>query len=273
MALPAESAAVYLEWVARIASVGIVVRTLEVLANWPALKDGELLGWGGLATSRFTLLRFLQRLQGYPFCALGLFVRVLGAVSVFFLSYGTLGMMVALALLVLTQLYYNHRFEMLSYAAEHLRLTSLCALLFGALPGASERFRCLCLGFIAFQVALAYVGTAKSKLCSSYWRDGTRIIQIFQESAHRFPPLGRFFGAYPRVALLATWAVILLQLIFPVSLLLPPPAFAAVLAGGVLFHGTLAFTMGLHGFFWAFVATYPALYFFHARLAEMLYRG
>lgn len=273
MTLPPESSIGFLEWVARLASVGIVVRTLEVLVNWPFLKNGELLGWGGIATSRFATLRFLQRLQSHPICVLALFARLGAALAVFAVPYGTPQMAVALAVLFLAQLYYNHRFATLSYAAEHLLLICLCALLFASLPGTSETFRGVCLGFIAFQAALAYTGTAKHKLAKSHWRDGTRLIQIFQESAHRFPPLGRFFGAHPRGAMLATWAVILLHLLFPISLVLPTPVFAAVIAGGLLFHGTLAFTMGLHGFFWTFAATYPALYFVHLRLGEMLGRA
>ncbi len=38
------------------------------------------------------------------------------------------------------------------------------------------------------------------------------------------------------------------------------------------FHVTLAFVMGLNGFLWAFVATYPAVIYCNERLGVMLGR-
>lgn len=272
MDLPVE-AADSLAWAVRLASIGIFVRSFEFVVNWRALRDNDLLGWGGVATSRYAIGRFLQRLQGYPFSVLVPLVRGCAAAAALFLPYGTVAMAVILGLLFLAQAYHNHRFATVYSTSEHLLLVCLCALLFGSLPGASKRLQVVCLAFIAFQVLMAYVATARHKVSKAHWRNGSRLIQIFQESAFRFPPLGRFFGRHPVVARISTWAIIALHLGFALCLVLPPAGFWIIIAGGVLFHGTLAFTGGLHGFFWAFVATYPALYYFHALIAARLHAG
>jgi hypothetical protein len=257
----------------RLASIGIVVRSFELAVNWRVLREGDLLGWGGVATSPYAFGRFLQRTQAYPYCLLVMLVRGSVAGWCIWASYGTPTMFALLALLLAAQIYHNQRFATIFAASDHLFLVCLCALLFGSIPGASRGLQVGCLAFIAFQALLAYVVAAKHKLAKPHWRDGSRLTQVFQESAFRFPPLGRFFGGRPVAARIATWSIIVLHLSFPLSLVLPTPVFWLILAGGVLFHGTLAFTAGLHGFFWSFLSTYPALYFFHSWLAAKLYGG
>jgi hypothetical protein len=272
MAFPTEAANT-LSLSTRLASIGIVVRSFELVVSWRYLREANLLGWGGMATSRYSFGRFLQRLQAFPFCVLVPLIRGSIAAACIFVPYGTWAMTAMLALLFLAQIYHNHRFAPIFYAADHLLLVCLCAMCFGSIPEASNGLRVICLAFIAFQVLLAYSVTAKHKLSKPHWRDGSRLIQIFQESAFRFPPLGRFFGRRPTLARIATWAIITLHLSFPLCLVLPTPAFWLIIVGGVLFHGTLAFTAGLHVFFWAFSATYPALYYFHSLIAMRLYAG
>ncbi len=268
---PSTEVADLLALIVRLANIGIAVRSLELVVNWRVLRDSDLLGWGGVATSRSALGRMLQRLQGYPFCVGVPAVRGGAAVAAFFLPYGSLAMTVTLALLLLAQVYHNHRFVIVFAASEHLLLVLLCALFFGSLPSASLQLQVVCLGFIVFQAFVAYAAAAKHKLFTPHWRSGEQLIYVFEGSGFRFPPLGRFFRAHPDLARFATWAIITLHLSFPLGLVLPAPGFWLIIAGGMLFHGTLAVTTGLHGFFWTFVATYPAMYYFHALIAARLY--
>ena len=55
--------------------------------------------------------------------------------------------------------------------------------------------------------------------------------------------------------------IVVTEALFPLVLLVPHSIGLYFLVGGALFHASCAFVMGLNSFFWAFVATYPAIYF------------
>ena len=84
-------------------------------------------------------------------------------------------------------------------------------------------------------------------------------------------PLADWLAVHRTFARNLARSVILLELFFPLCVVLPAPLFFAVLGAGAIFHVSIAISMGLHGFFWSFVATYPAFYFARERLAELLF--
>lgn len=69
------------------------------------------------------------------------------------------------------------------------------------------------------------------------------------------------FTQRPTVAKLAARALIAFECSFPLVLILPDHYSLLLLALGISFHLTAAVLMGLNTFFWAFVATYPAVMF------------
>ena len=124
--------------------------------------------------------------------------------------------------------------------------------------------------FLAFRCMLAYVMAGLDKLKSPLWRDGTRLLQIYRDGNHRFPWIGNLMHRRLVLAAAGAWSVTLLELLFPLCLVLPPAGFWIFIAGGLLFHAMIAFTMGLHGFWWGFTATYPGVYFAHACIVAWL---
>lgn len=246
--------------------VGVLLQSLELIWNWRELPDDRLLGWLPSPTPSSNPLTLLARfLYRYPTCLVVLALRAGAAGACLFLPYGSVLVCCLLGSLFAGQLYFNRRFKFVRANADTMTLVCLGAAFPGSLPSASPSFQAAALLFVAFQASVAYVMTGYDKLVSPLWRDGTRLVQIFRDGNFQFLPVGTFLAHHPRWAVACTWGVIVLELLFPLCVALPPFGFWALLAGGAIFHGAVAFTMRLHGFWWAFTATYPAFYFIHSR--------
>ncbi len=107
------------------------------------------------------------------------------------------------------------------------------------------------------QLTLAYWAAGMTKARLAPWRDGRALhaaLASHSWGAGWAARATRNAGAARALA----WAVFLPELAFPLALLLPAPALAAVLAGFALFHLAIALVMGLNTYPLAFVAAYPA---------------
>lgn len=251
-----------------ISCVGIALQSLELVGNRAHLRDGHLLGWrpsrGGKAGPVQELGRTLLR---YPACLVVLCVRIGAALLAAVSLQAHPAAWLLLPALVLLQLYYNYRFALTRENANAMYLYVLVACAVAAYPGASDSLVAVAFAFLSYHVLLAYFMSGKTKLASPRWRAGDYLTWICQNrAAQLFPGLGDLAGRHPRAVRVATWCVILLQLLFPLSLFLPAPVFWAFLAGGVIFHTAVSLTMGPHAFWWSFVATYPGLIFIHGWL-------
>lgn len=105
---------------------------------------------------------------------------------------------------------------------------------------------------IRMQLLLAYLATGFHKLTGTHWLDGTAMGIVATDSA--FGPA--WMAGYPALSHVATWAVLVFQLTFPVAvwfrvLRLPWMAF------GVLFHLATAIWMDIPEMGLAFIACYP----------------
>ncbi|MGE0491089.1 MAG: hypothetical protein AB7S38_17915 [Vulcanimicrobiota bacterium] len=105
-----------------------------------------------------------------------------------------------------------------------------------------------CLWYVALQCCLSYFVAGIVKLNRANWRNG-RALSAF--TGGRLGP--------PRAARLS-WAVIGFQCAFPLVLLVPELGPVFVL-GAVGFHLANFYFLGLNRFFWAWLATYPALFY------------
>ena len=260
-----------LSLVAQICCAGVMLQSLEVLWNWRELAEGRLLGWPSSRTPASNPAVSLVRTSYQsPGSIVILAWRAGAALACAFLPYGTVPVFWLLASLVVAQMYFNRRFSVLFGNCDTIALVCLSAACAGGLPSATPRLQSAALVFVAFHAALAYVMTGYDKLKSPLWRDGTRLVQILQDGNYRLPPLGDCLARHPLFVAACAWSVILLELLFPLCVTLPPSGFWLFITGGLIFHASVAFTMGLHGFWWSFASAYPAFYFVHACVFSFL---
>lgn len=162
------------------------------------------------------------------------------------------------------QCYFNHRFRLIYQNGDTMFLIGFSAMAVAALDPRDSMLHAAAFAFLAFNVLLAYFMSGLDKLKSTHWRSGSLLVEIFWNHPHRFEPIGRLLTRHRSLAFVGSWSVILLELLFPLCVLMPEPFFYGYLAAGLFFHIAVSFTMGLHGFLWSFASTYPALYYVHA---------
>ncbi|MEY2880970.1 MAG: hypothetical protein RLZZ15_3350 [Verrucomicrobiota bacterium] len=257
--------------VRRLTCVGVLIQSAELLWCRRELRDDGILGWAASVVPTANPLAVLGRWLGqFPGCVYLLTGRALLAAAGLFFADGSGSALVVIGFLCLAQLFFNRRFAVIASEADTMVLVALAAVLAGSLPGTAPALREAALTFLAAHVLIAYGASGVDKAASRRWRSGLQLTVTFLYSLHRLRPLGDWLERHPRAAQAASWGVIALELLFPISVALPPAGFWIFLGSGIVFHATIACTMGLHGFWWAFMAGYPALYFVHSRVAAML---
>lgn len=119
--------------------------------------------------------------------------------------------------------------------------------------------------FIAAQSILSYMVAGIAKLRSVKWRSGQAVFEIMNTRTYGFKSVANKLANAPRfVNIILCWLIIFFEIFFIILLFLEEPWLYIIICCGIIFHLYNAIAMGLNNFFWAFLATYPALLYVHA---------
>lgn len=245
--------------------VGLLISVGEHFFNWKRFKRGPL-SWRVLATGRhLTGLPLVDRAlgfaMGYP-AFLGVLalhgVAVLAMVA--FAVTGTVDLRIQ-ALVVLTLLVMHFRnWYSLEGADQMMAIVAVTLLAYSAVPE-SPLVAGAGLWFLALQTTLSYFSAGLGKLLSSDWRGGQSLLGVLNTQTYGNESLAVVVRRRPQLARWLSWSILGFQCLFPLILILGPPLAFLFVAGGILFHVMNVLVMGLHRFFWAFMASYPAIIF------------
>ena len=148
--------------------------------------------------------------------------------------------------------------------ADRMGLLALwCLTLSRLLP--TPQWREIAFGYLAAQLVLSYFISGWVKLLNRDWRSGRALAQVFRFSAYPVSEALRGWAERPRVLLAMSWAVMLFEVVFPLSLV-SQPTLAAALVVAAAFHLANACLFGLNRFFWTWLAAYPAIFWLQHRL-------
>lgn len=128
-----------------------------------------------------------------------------------------------------------------------------------------EKARELAFGYLGAQLVLSYFVAGWVKLRNPAWRNGEALRQVFAFSAYPVSESLRGWAARPRLLFVMSWAVIVFELAFPLTLVSAPTLMAG-LALAAAFHLANACLFGLNRFFWTWLAVYPAIVWLQQRL-------
>jgi hypothetical protein len=120
-------------------------------------------------------------------------------------------------------------------------------------------------GYLGVQLVLSYFISGGVKIVNPDWRSGRALRDVFQFSAYPVSEALRRWAGRPRVLSAMSWAVILFELAFPLTLL-SRPTLVVGLAIAATFHLANACLFGLNRFFWTWLAMYPAILWLQARV-------
>ncbi len=148
--------------------------------------------------------------------------------------------------------------------ADRMGLLALwCLLAAHLLP--EPKWREIAFGYLGAQLVLSYFISGWVKVVNPDWRSGRALRDVFLFSAYPVAENLRTLAARPRLLFAASWAVMLLELAFPLTLL-AKPALIAALCLTALFHLANACLFGLNRFFWTWISVYPALLWLQGRI-------
>lgn len=142
-----------------------------------------------------------------------------------------------------------------------LLLALTCLLVARLVPAQAE----LALAYLAVQIVLSYFISGWVKLRNADWRSGAALSDVFAVSAYPVSEALRRLALRRRLMRSGSWGVIGFEVAFPAVLVLPG-VLPIALGVAALFHLANAALFGLNRFVWAWVATYPALFWFQGRI-------
>lgn len=123
----------------------------------------------------------------------------------------------------------------------------------------------LSLGYLAVQLILSYFVSGQIKIVNAEWRSGRALADVFAYSAYPVSEDLRVISKRPYFTWAASWAVMVFEVIFPLTFLWSNTlAIALIIAA--CFHLSNAIFFGLNRFFWTWLAAYPALIWLQNRL-------
>jgi uncharacterized membrane protein YphA (DoxX/SURF4 family) len=125
--------------------------------------------------------------------------------------------------------------------------------------------------FIALQSMLAYFTSGVVKLRTRPWKAGDAIRLVLSTENYGCRRMAQWLNHLPNLSKWMCWGVVAFECLFPLVVLAGPRVTLPLLICGAGFHLMIAGTMGLNGFFWSFVATYPAIYKFSSDFQQLLH--
>lgn len=248
-----------------LAAIGVLISTLELTATRSLFAVHGLLSWQVMQThfawtTRLPLARVLSTIfTGRGFTTL-LAVRAFAAAALLLPYRMDITSAVATAAVVSTGLLLCLRSPYGLDGSDQMLTVIMAALFCYEIAPERGLLRVVALWFIAAQACMAYFSSGFAKLLSSEWRTGKAISGVLGTANYGNRVVHSFMVGRPHWCCVAAWTVIVFEITFSVVLFMPShPLRILFLAVGGTFHITTALVMGLNTFFWAFVATYPAV--------------
>lgn len=249
-----------ISWVARLIALAVVLQTIEILMLRASIMDSGVWTWIVLK-QEFTvfpapLQQFFDHALKYSNFICLLYLQFIIAVSliIFPTSIASFYLCGSVTLCCLRwRGTFNGGSDFMTLVV--LPATSV-ALIFQGNPGIEKA----CLWYIAIQTCSSYFSAGLSKLRTENWRTGKALIGFLHSAIYQTRnPLDRLIRL-PYIAFLASWMVILFECSFPIALI--STDFCRFYIGASFaFHLANFYVFGLNRFLFAWMATYPALYY------------
>ncbi len=246
--------------------VGLAISTLEFLAISRSFAPDGVYSWQILRLryiwrAESPIIGLLKPIEGPAGVRILLLIRLVIILALFETELGGLAFSVLMASLVLTNLLFTMRRTIGDDGSDQMNSIILCTVLLCLTP-LGDSFVLACgIWFLTAQAALSYVAAGIAKLVSPVWRSGEAIYLVFNTCTYGNRWIARLLRDRRWLRLLLCWSVILVESLFPLAFVLPYPGVWFFLIAAGLFHLSCAVIMGLNSFLFAFVATYPAVYY------------
>ncbi len=239
-----------LRLVVRLASIGVTIDSLEMLSRFQWLTRSTVVGRAG-STSPLSGPARLALLST-------LLLRCVSSAGLVVGSSDERLWPVLVLCVAATSVAVVLRFPLIQGGDSQLTLITFISIAIASMAG-TEVVMKGCLYFLCAELAMAYFAAGYHKLRSGKWRNGEALSCILSTRLFGYRRLANWLASVPWLSAVLCWTVIAWELSFPFVLILPSLIKIPMLAFGVLLHISIAMTMGLNKFLWAFCSLYPAV--------------
>ena len=252
---------------AKIIALGVLFQSIELIQLRRTLNDTGVWQWGVL-TEEFKIFPVLFRAilsltLCYPNVLVLLGLRAGVGFAVIVTPWDSVPVLLLLYLLLSTLLICLRFRGTFNGGSDYMTVVVLTGLTIARVAPASIWVSTICLWYIAIQSVTSYFVAGVVKIRHREWRTGEALACFLQAAKYRAPKLVSRLLAEREPSMIATWAMLLFECLFPLALFgaamspIVPLAFIAI-AG--LFHFSNVYIFGLNRFLFAWTATYPAIY-------------
>lgn len=257
-----------IEWTIRFVSICILVDTFEKFCNFREFKNTGIFSWEWLRQNRTISgrRRIIRRVAdlffGYRVWFGLLALRGIAALGLLLLP--TKGLISAIGLLIIFIVGSLANFRRVSFMPEtpnRFTLTIIGALFLQSVVP-SKTVTLACLWFIALQSCLTYATAGIIKLFNPDWRNGVGLLKVVNSpNLLTSPNVAVFFQQNNYFGKILNYFTLAFECLFPLVLVIGKPFFILFLIWGLAFHFANMVLLRFNNFFWAWIATYPAIIF------------
>ena len=244
--------------VSKLVSISVLVQSFELMSLRKEFRENGLYPWSILKAEYSRGLQPLFSLffsaRNFPFLILAqlILALVLFILPVFWICVG----------LMITALFINLRFRgTFNGGSDKMTLMSLIALVIATSHDNSVFSVIVGMWFLALQSVTSYLFAGFAKLREPTWRSGSVLFQLLNLPHYPVPQMIRKrVMKNPEWMKIIPWALLGFECLFPLIFL---NSFVAMIffSAALIFHLMNVCIFGLNRFFFAWVATYPAIFF------------
>ncbi|MFT5780274.1 MAG: hypothetical protein ACI837_003235 [Crocinitomicaceae bacterium] len=254
-----------LQLITVIVSIGSVISSLEDLSILRNFKNDGILSWEVSSLnypwmSRGRIAPILDYLLDYKRFKYLIVLKLLSSASliglVFFIDGWIISVLLSFA--TITTLSFNVRNPFGIDGSHQMTLIIYTMLFLSSISADGSIAQIACIWFIAIQSCLSYFVAGVYKLISPVWRNGIALVGILSTEMYGNKMVYNLMAKNLRLSKFFCWVVIIFECAYPLALINIDFAFVFVLIG-ILFHLNTSIVMTLNIFFWAFLASYPAI--------------
>jgi hypothetical protein len=256
-------------------AIAILISSLEYLSLRREFRSDGMFSWDVFGHKPFavsSLTRLRNAILGAQGSVVVLFIRIAAGLGLLFnvVHLDARVCFPCLALIMATEILLLYRNPFPLEGADQMCIIVAAGLLVAMVNQSLLTWHILGFGFISAQVCLAYLTAGVTKALSPVWRDGTALYKIMNTATFGHLAGARLLRGRRAVGLALCWTIIVFEVLFPLTLVLPSKWLILFFIVGILFHVGNALLMGLNIFVWAYAATYPAVWFCQLHLRHWL---
>lgn len=249
------------------AVVQAILTSIELLQKYKIYQPYQLLSWSHVLYKKKKSFRYyldisMLYIAGYPQILFFIFLRLLIAVVLILFTINRVAHVELMVLLLaVTGIIVGYRNAASNNGADQIHNITIIALAIAFIGHNSYLIKIASAAFVAFQAALSYLTSGAYKLINRDWRNGNNLRAILGTGVFGNRSVKVFLDKSPNLYILISFAIIFGELMLSMAFFMPPSICLLILISGLLFHICVALVMGLNSFVWAFLATYPCIYF------------